>query len=264
MRLRWLLLAVVLLVAGAAIAVRGAGLFLVIADPLPPHADAIVVLAGSVSGRVLEAARFYRAGLAPRVVLTRTRLPSGAPALRGRGVRLPEEHEQAAGALEALGVPPSALRVLPRRTQSTKSEAHAIARWACRHGVRRLIVVTSPTHTRRARLILTPALGPDVALTVRPAPAAVFPAERWWRRRRAIKDVVIEYEKLVLYWLVERWTIEPCGGLRPSPARSPQCRSTALRIRAASSPLACSSRTMSQPPTNCPPTNTCGIVGQLV
>jgi hypothetical protein len=26
--------------------------------------------------------------------------------------------------------------------------------------------------------------------------------------------VLIEYQKLVVYWLVERWTIEPCGGLR--------------------------------------------------
>jgi uncharacterized SAM-binding protein YcdF (DUF218 family) len=214
-----------LLVAGVAalcvVAVRGAGRFLVIADPVPPHADAIVVLAGSPSDRALEAARLYRAGLAPIVVLTRPQLPRGAPALRGQGVFLPEEHELETRALGALGVPADALRSVKRRAASTAAEARAIARWVCRHGLRRVVVVTSPTHTRRARMILARALGPDVQLAVRPAPAAFFPADRWWRQRRAMKDVLIEYQKLLAYWLVERWTIQPCGGLRRQPGRWP-------------------------------------------
>jgi uncharacterized SAM-binding protein YcdF (DUF218 family) len=219
MRHRWLLLAVVVLAAGAVLAVRGAGRFLVVSDPLPRHADAIVMLAGSLSDRALETARLYREGVAPLVVLTRTQLPRGAPALRGRGVRLPEEHELAATALAALGVPRDAVRLVRRRAHSTRSEARAIARWACSRHLHSLVVVTSPAHTRRARLILTRALGPDVQLTVRPAPAAMFPADAWWRRRRAMKDVLVEYEKLAAYWLWERWTIEPCGGrVRRRPA----------------------------------------------
>lgn len=213
MRLRWLLLAVVLLVAGAALAVRSAGRVLVVSDPLPARADAIVMLAGSVPDRALETARLYQRGVAPAVVLTRVRLRPSAVALRARDVRLPEEHDLARAALTALGVPGDAIEVIPRRAHSTETEARAIARWACRRGVSRLVVVTSPSHTRRARLILARALGPDVALSVRPAPAARFPAGRWWGRRRAMKDVLSEYEKLLAYWLVERWTIEPCGGL---------------------------------------------------
>jgi uncharacterized SAM-binding protein YcdF (DUF218 family) len=205
--------ALLFLAAGVTIAVRDAGRFLVVADPLPPHADAIVMLAGSPSDRALETARLYDLGLAPRVVLTRAQLPRGAAALRGRGVRLPQEHELATTALGALGVPATAIEVVQRRAYSTTSEARAIARWACRHGLHSLIVVTSPAHTRRARLILRRALGPDVALTVRPSPAALFPADRWWRQRRAVKDVLTEYQKLAAYWLAERWSIKPCGGL---------------------------------------------------
>ena len=70
--------------------------------------------------------------------------------------------------------------MVTRRAHSTRTEARAIARWACGRGVHRLVVVTSPSHTRRARMILARALGPGVALAVRPAPAAVFPADRWW------------------------------------------------------------------------------------
>jgi uncharacterized SAM-binding protein YcdF (DUF218 family) len=213
MRLRWVLLAVVLLVAGAALAARHAGRFLVVADPLPARADAIVMLAGSVPDRALEAARLYQRGVAPMVVLTRVRLRPAAIALRAREVRLPEEHDLARAALTALGVPADASTVLARRAHSTETEARAIARWACRRGLTRLVVITSPTHTRRARLILARALGPGIELAVRPAPAARFPASRWWRSRRAMKDVLAEYEKLLAYWLVERWTIEPCGGL---------------------------------------------------
>jgi len=96
--------------------VLGAGRILVRSDPLPEHADAIVMLAGSISDRVLEAADLYRAGVAPRVVVTRERVPRGDWALRARGVRLPESAEQTVAALQALGVPASAITVIPRRT----------------------------------------------------------------------------------------------------------------------------------------------------
>ncbi|HEY3186399.1 MAG TPA: hypothetical protein VGJ70_02920, partial [Solirubrobacteraceae bacterium] len=63
--------------AAAGIAVLGAGRALVVADPLPAHADAIVVMAGSIADRVLEAADLYRAGIAPRIVVTRERVRRG-------------------------------------------------------------------------------------------------------------------------------------------------------------------------------------------
>ena len=52
----------VVLAALVAVALLGAGRLLVVADPLPPRADAIVILAGSVPDRTLEAADLYRAG----------------------------------------------------------------------------------------------------------------------------------------------------------------------------------------------------------
>jgi uncharacterized SAM-binding protein YcdF (DUF218 family) len=217
MRLRPLpiLIAAIGLATAGVLAFRGAGRELVVADPLPAHADAIVMLAGSVSDRVLETARLYQEGHAPLVVLTRERLARGAAALRARGVRLPEDHELTKQALIALGVPPAAIHTLAGRTFSTVSEARTIARFVCKQHLRDVLVVTSPWHTRRARLILTQALGPGVRLTIRPAPAGLFPADRWWTNRRAAKDVLTEYEKLAYYWLVQRWRIAPCGGLRP-------------------------------------------------
>jgi uncharacterized SAM-binding protein YcdF (DUF218 family) len=213
-RLGWLLSVVVVVAAVGGVAALVAGRALVVADPLPAHADAIVIMAGSTSDRVLEAAALYRRGIAPVVVLTRERLPRGAAALRASGVRLPESHELARQALRALGVPDAAIRDVRRRARSTRSEARAIARWACIHGVRSMVVVTSPSHTRRARLLLRQALAPRVTVAVRPAPAAFFHANRWWRDRRAAKEVLSEYQKLLNFWVIERWTPPgACGGL---------------------------------------------------
>jgi len=66
MRAVWAGIAVVL-AAGVATLLL-AGRLLVVSDPLPPRADAIVVLAGSIPDRVLEAADLYRTGIAPRII----------------------------------------------------------------------------------------------------------------------------------------------------------------------------------------------------
>jgi uncharacterized SAM-binding protein YcdF (DUF218 family) len=266
-------LAIVVLVGGAVLLLLPfAGSVLVISDPLPASADAIVVLAGSVRDRALEAARLYRDGVAPRVVVTREPLAPGAAALARAGVELPEGDALTRTALVALGVPPRAIVTLRRRAHSTASEARTIARWACTHRVRGLVVVTSPPHTRRARAILARTLGPGIALAVRPARSNAFAGARWAHVRRDAKTVLSEWQKLVHHWLLERWELRPCGGLRRRTATDERGRRrigaqadfAAAATSGASSPLACISRTMSQPPMNLPPTNTCGIVGHFV
>jgi uncharacterized SAM-binding protein YcdF (DUF218 family) len=236
-------------------ALRGAGRFLVVEDPLPSRADAIVVLAGSVPDRAIEGAALYRDGAAPRVVVTRERRGQGEAALRRLGVELPESDALLVLSLTHLGVPRDAIVVLRRRTNSTETEARTIARWACAHHVRSLVVVTSKPHTRRARMILRQTLGPRIALAVRPSRWDTYSAARWWYVRRHAKAVLSEWQKLANYWLVARWRIEPCGGLRPAVrAAAPRQAATACFSSGASSPRSCIWRTMSQPPMNFPAT----------
>jgi uncharacterized SAM-binding protein YcdF (DUF218 family) len=206
-------LAALLVVAAVIALLPLAGRVLVVADPLPDAADAIVVLAGSVRDRALEAAELYRRGLAPTIVVTRDTAPAGSAALRRAGVELPENDALTRSALVGLGVPPRAIVTLRRRAQSTASEARTLARWACARGVRRLIAVTSPAHSRRARAILGRALGPGIALTVRPSRFDTFAGGRWMHVRRDAKVVLGEWQKLVHHALLERWRIRPCGGL---------------------------------------------------
>jgi hypothetical protein len=49
---------------------------------------------------------------------------------------------------------------------------------------------------------------------MRPAPDDHFAGDRWYRVRRDAKEVLSEWQKLAHHWLRERWSIEPCGGLR--------------------------------------------------
>jgi uncharacterized SAM-binding protein YcdF (DUF218 family) len=213
MRLRLLLiLGAATLVVGFVV-VSAAGRWLLVADPLPAAADAIVIMAGSVSDRSLEAADLYRSGLAPRVVVTRERLDHAGALLVAHGIILPEGDDRTHMVLTRLGVPDAAIVRLRRRTRSTMTEARTIARWACRHRIHELVVVTSRAHTRRAGLILRQSLGPGVHLTMRPSRYDTFTATRWWRVSTAAKQVLSEYEKLAHYWLAEQWRITPCGGL---------------------------------------------------
>ena len=212
-RMRAAVGAVIVVMIAGVLLVPCAGRLLVVADPLPASADAIVVLAGSIGDRTLEAARLYGLGLAPQVVVTRETLPPGTTALREAGVDLPETDALTRTALMGLGVPPSAIVTLRRRAQSTASEATTIARWACARGIRRVIVVTSPSHTRRARLVLERTLGPGIALSMRPSTADAFAGARWLHVRRDAKLVLAEGQKLVHHWLVERWQLSACGGL---------------------------------------------------
>src|SRR5690242_10135265 len=65
-----------------------AGRYLVLERPLA-QSDAIVVLAGARVERWLEAADLFKAGWAPRVLLSPGQIESAEVQLRARGVRFP-------------------------------------------------------------------------------------------------------------------------------------------------------------------------------
>jgi uncharacterized SAM-binding protein YcdF (DUF218 family) len=166
-RLRWLgVLGVGLglgLIGVCALPVVADGLLGRLESAYPPQAaeacapaDAIVVLGGAVrprliadvrarlhwgSDRVWEAARLYHAGCAPLVVVS------------AGGKIVPPiaevEAEAIAGLLIELGVPRSALR-LERASRNTLGNAHFSRALLSPTGARRVLLVTSAWHLRRA------------------------------------------------------------------------------------------------------------------
>lgn len=165
------------------------------------RADALVVLSGSaVHGeRTRWAARLFREGRAPRVVLTRDEHAGGWSQERGRTMLF---YERAVEELERAGVPRDRIEVLPPRVSSTYEEAVALRDYAARSGARRLLVVTSPYHTRRALWTFERVLGGsgvEVGVDSPPAGQQSPAPLAWWLSPRGWRAVAAEYPKMVYY-----------------------------------------------------------------
>lgn len=170
--------------------------WLVVSEPLRP-ADAIVVLGGSYE-RALHGYELYRDGYAPRLVVSGARLHDFT--LNGRPFT---EANFSKVFLQGLGVPAQAI-ILLEFTGTTYAEARAVARLSREQPWKRLILVSSPYHTRRANLTFLKQLrGTGIDLIVRPA------RQSWFRIRRAysfnwVEAVLHEYAGLFYYWLLGR------------------------------------------------------------
>jgi uncharacterized SAM-binding protein YcdF (DUF218 family) len=180
---------------------RGIGHQLVYADE-PAASDAILVLAGGVLDRELQTATLFKAGYAPRVLMTREQEPRVIEVLRGRGVRFEAPLEMRRRVLTELGVPADRIQVLEPIVRSTFDEARAARQWAEQHRATRLTVVTSSFHTARSRYVfLNVFTGSPTALTFIPAAESDFRPDSWWARRDTLRDGLIEWQKTVFYRL---------------------------------------------------------------
>jgi uncharacterized SAM-binding protein YcdF (DUF218 family) len=150
------------------------------------RADVMVVLGGGSWERPQRAAELFREGAAPRILLT------------GDGDCYSNRRE-----LVAAGVPIAAIEV-ESKSRSTKENALLSVTILRRLGARRVILVTSWYHSRRARNCFRH-YAPDIEFLSRPAYFG-FPRSRW--TRDGVKGFIrAEYFKLLGYWV--------CYGVSP-------------------------------------------------
>lgn len=201
-RVLWLgaaLLVVIVLVGFAhASLFRGLASFLVVEDPLE-HAAAIVVLGGQLPFRELEAAKLYRDGWAPLLVIVRGARREEAKALEHLRIKVTEGWELSREVLIRQGVPPSAILVPEEEAEGTLEESQVAVR-ALKPENLPVILVTSKFHTRRARLTWNYVTQGRSKAIVRAASQDPFDPARWWRERRFVLSVVREYLGLVNYY----------------------------------------------------------------
>lgn len=193
-----------------------AGRFLVENDPLQ-HADAIVVLTGSYPDRIIEAATLYREGWAPRIILCREPENAGFRKLQSLGVQVPRLFELNRSVAEQLGVPADAITVLERPAGSTYSEAEVVLADVIARGYRSIVLVTSKYHSARAARIYRHLADGRVAIIVRGARDDDFRPDGWWRDRPSTRRVVIEFQKLLTFLLVDRWRLSRVAVPAPTP-----------------------------------------------
>lgn len=175
-------------------------------------ADYIVPLAGDWH-RLITAAELYKAGLAPKVVLSNARIrpPTRLDEIReGMGEPRSDPRAFRERLMRHLGVPDDAMASFGDGHISTSEEAEAfrefLDRDKSRTGQERslsVILVTSPYHTRRARMIFRDTM-PDVRFMVTAPPERQLKAQ-WWRDRDSAVLSVLETFKFAYYLLGGRF-----------------------------------------------------------
>ena len=178
---------------------RSVGGWLRVEDRLE-HADAIVVLAGGTPRREATAAALWKAGWAPRVIVSRPLVRPDLQELMNLGIRQTDQQGEARMALEMYGVPPDRIISIPESSRTTEPELAFVRDAARKQGYGRVILVSSPQHTRRVKVIWSKQAGGDPAGIVVPAQED-FPLDGWWRRRRAAEKVLHEYLGLLVLGL---------------------------------------------------------------
>lgn len=160
----------------------------------PVQSDAIIVLGDDnyAGDRAQHAAELYRMGLAPVVVA------SGRALRPYAGVSELIERD-----LESRGVPAASIVKFQQRAENTHEEAEALSGLITSRGWKRVLVVTSNYHTRRARFIFERVLPPGISVHVSGAHDLDFDASRWWETRLGQK---LFFDELVGY-AVARWEL---------------------------------------------------------
>jgi len=161
------------------------GGYLVKAEP-PVKADIILVLAGDGFGhRILTGAQLARQGYAPKVLVSG---PDGFYSNYECDLAIPFGVKA--------GYPESMFLHLEHHAHSTEAEAQVAVEKLRAIGVKRVLLVTSDYHTRRAGKIYHRA-APDLEVHVAAAPDEYFRADSWWKEREARKIFLFEWMKTV-------------------------------------------------------------------
>jgi uncharacterized SAM-binding protein YcdF (DUF218 family) len=190
-------------------------------DQPPGLSDAIVVLGEDNynADRAARAAQLFKDGWAPRVVASGKYLRPYA------SIAELEQHD-----LADRGVPMKAIIPLAHRAENTREEAYAIGQLLRSRRWKRILLVTSNYHTRRAQFICSRAFPTGTALQVIAAPDSEYDPDGWWRTRKGTKIFFYESVSMLLaLWEMRQRDSRTSEILAPSVAVS--LRGDGLRIR---------------------------------
>ncbi len=188
---------------------RMAGSFWIVDDP-PAASDAIVLLGDDNynADRATHAAELFKAGWAPRIVASGRYLRPYAT------IAELEEHD-----LESRGVPKNAIVRCEHRSDDTRTEAGALAATLAQHNWKRILLVTSNYHTRRAKYIAARTFPRGTVLRVEAAPDSEYDPDHWWETRRGVKIFFHEFVGIfVALWEMRHHEDQTSDSAREIPA----------------------------------------------
>ncbi len=194
---------------------RSAGIFLVKTATIR-HADATLILMGSIADRVLQAKDIYNSGNTNEILIVNN-IQYGSEYLAQFNVYIPNGAQLSRQALTQFNIPDSLITILPGHAASTRAEAEITANWLKQNPqIDTLIIVSSAAHMRRAIMIfentfndyslnMHPERSRGVTILSAPSKYSGFNAQKWWTDRESAKQVLMEYTKIASFLLVEQW-----------------------------------------------------------
>lgn len=163
----------------------------------PARVDAMIVLAGAPE-RAMYAADLFRQGYAPVVYVSRPARERGHRKLEEFGILLPTEEYVNRTILNRRGVADTHIQIFSIGSVSTVDEARA-ARVALPETTKAIMIVTSPYHARRVKMVFGDVFADSgVAVRVVANPYESFPV-RWWTDQDAARQTILELLKIVFY-----------------------------------------------------------------
>lgn len=178
----------------------GAGEFLIVGDE-PKPADVIWILGSMIPGagdeRYVYGLDLFQQGFGKRLVLS---LGTREVPMLFRTETVRNNADLLREYFASKGVDPGQLTVL--EAKNTYDEARLARDYLQKSGMRSALIVTSPEHMRRARMIFRRVVGDAAELTMVAVPRgqSEFHAH-WWRDRYSLGRVLYEYVSLAYYYV---------------------------------------------------------------
>ncbi len=199
--LAWLCLCIMLIALGIVFKtpiLQSFSNFLMKQDP-PEKADLMVVLSGDAFDRGNEGARLYKEGYAKHIVCPGGNLEELFLILEDSVY----ESDLCKKNIVRNGVADSFVTALHYGT-STREEADTILGYCKQHHIKKVIVVTTLFHTRRAGSVYKKRFAAEgISVLVRGAHAFDFDENTWWQNEYGLIGLNNEYMK-TLYYLIKK------------------------------------------------------------
>lgn len=152
----------------------------------PKKADVVLVLAGGTNGdRILKGGQLVRDGYAPVALFSGARTNYDTL-----------ECDWAIPFAVRHGYPAAMYACVPHEGRSTREEAQFLVAELRRRQAKRVLLVTSDFHTKRAGWLYRQT-APDIEFVVIGSPTGTMKLERWWETREGRKTWFMESVKSV-------------------------------------------------------------------
>jgi uncharacterized SAM-binding protein YcdF (DUF218 family) len=175
------------------------GRYLIVEDE-PEKADVIVCLAGKNIERSLAVVDAYRKGLAPYIFKAKKIKPDGFDYLTKKVRNYPADFYLFTLIMDGYQIPEKVILSSEERVDNTLDEVRLVHKFVLERGFKSVIVITSLTHSRRAWLTFKKVFkDDDIKIISLPSHYQLFNPKDWWKKRKRIRDLMLEYQKLIYY-----------------------------------------------------------------